>query len=587
MYLCGLKSDYNMKIRNLLFAAILAMVTFAGFSVKAQDSVFSYTYQGTTLYYIIDTNQQARVVPPLYPSVHWNADSTESQSWYGYSKPQGAVVVPDTVMFGGGHYPVTGLLKYAFYRCDSVTSVTLPASVTYLGNDAFTRCSLETVSMPGVTFMGEGCFYYAGSLTSVDIPAGVTFVPEWGFDHCASLQSVTLHNGTTAIGKCAFRWCQNLSSVTFPESLNTIGIYAFNKCTSLQSVTLPNSLTSIGTGAFSECSNLLSITFSNSLTNIGDNAFNACTSLQSVTFPNSLTSIGTSAFSDCSGLQSVTFPNSLTNLGEFAFYGCSSLQSVDIPGSVSVIGAFVFALCSSLTTVTLHEGTEILGNCAFRECPSLTSINYPSTLKEIGTHVFQFDNELATPVILPEGLTHLGELAYGDCSSIVSASLPGSLGEISGQVFYGCTSLAKVTIEEGIMAIGALAFLLCDNLDTLIVKCVIPPDLGSYSDYVFSDFNVTVVVPCGSEQLYRNYAVWENFSEIIGDCGDDISEYELPSVNIRVENARIVVEGAEGETVRVFDITGRLVRNESLSAGVYLVQIGNRPAEKVVVYPNM
>ena len=55
--------------RYLLFAAIFAMVTFAGLSVKAQNSVFSYAYQGTTLYYIIDSNQQARVVPPLYPDV--------------------------------------------------------------------------------------------------------------------------------------------------------------------------------------------------------------------------------------------------------------------------------------------------------------------------------------------------------------------------------------------------------------------------------------------------------------------------------------------------------------------------------------
>jgi len=61
----------------------------------------------------------------------------------------------------------------------------------------------------------------------------------------------------------------------------------------------------------------------------------------------------------------------------------------------------------------------------------------------------------------------------------------------------------------------------------------------------------------------------------------------LPEVSIRVANSRIEVEGADGETVRVFDLTGRQVRNEALSAGVYLVQIGNRPAQKVLVHPNM
>ena len=526
--------------RILLFAAIFAMVMFAGLSVKAQDSVFSYLYQGTTLYYIIDSNQQARVVPPLYPNLHWNADSTESQSWYGYSKPQGAVVVPDSVMFNGGYYPVTGLLKYAFYRCDSVTSVTLPASVTYLGNDAFTRCSLETVSMPGVTFMGEGCFYYAESLTSVDIPSSVAFIPEWGFDHCSSLQSVTLHNGTTVIGRSAFQWCQNLSSVTLPESLNTLGNFSFNTCTALQSLTLPNNLTSIGAGAFYNCSNL----------------------------------------------QSVTFPNSLTNLGDYAYLGCGSLQSVDIPGSVSVIGEWEFYNCSNLTTVTLHEGTDTIAAHAFNYCPNLTSINYPSTLKAIGDYAFQFDSQLASPVILPEGFTSLGVCAYGDCSSIVTASLPGSIAELSSYVFIGCTSLSKVNIEDGIYYFGEKSFANCTHLDTLILKCNFPPDLGETSDSVFTSFDATVVVPCGLVDLYQNYAGWNLFTDIIEDCGVGITENNLPDVTIRVSNSRIVVEGADGETVSVSDITGRRVRNESLPAGVYLVQVGDRPAQKVVVHPN-
>ena len=530
-----------MKKRNLLFAAIFAMVMCTGLSLKAQDSVFSYAYQGTTLYYIIDSNQQARVVPPLYPAVHWNADSTESQTWYGYTKPQGAVVVPDSVVFNGGLYPVTGLLKYAFYHCDSVTSVTLPASVTYLGNDAFTSCSLETVSMPGVTFMGEGCFYYAGSLTSVDIPAGVAFIPEWGFDHCESLQSVTLHNGTTAIGRSAFQWCPNLSSVTLPESLNTLGTYCFNACTALQSVALPNNLTSIGSGAFFNCSNL----------------------------------------------QSVTFPNSLTNLGNYAFYGCSSLQSVNIPGSVSVIRELEFCYCTSLTTVTLNEGTDTIALRSFYYCPNLTTINYPSTLKAIGDYAFQFDNQLASPVILPEGLTNLGILAYGNCSRIVSAHLPGSLSELSPRVFYNCTSLSKVTVENGVYYIGERAFDNCTSLDTIVLKCTYPPDLGDISDSAFTSFDATVVVPCGLVDLYHNYAIWNQFTDIIEDCGVGITENNLPDVTIRVSNSRIVVEGADGEKISVFDITGRNVRNEALSAGVYLVQIGNRPAQKVVVHPKM
>ena len=493
------------------------MFTFAGLGVKAQDSIFNYTYQGTTLYYIIDSAQQARVVPPLYPNLHWNADSTQTSSWYGYAKPQGAVVVPDSVVFSGISYPVTALEADAFYRCDSVTSVTLPVSVTYLEHDAFTRCSLETISMPGVTFMGEGCFYYASSLTSVDIPGGVAFIPEWGFEGCSSLQTVTLHYGTTTIGRSAFYSCTNLTSVTLPESLTAIEMFAFSICTSL---------------------------------------------------------------------QSVSFPEHLTTLGIYAFSECSSLQSVDIPGSVSIIDDCCFSQCSSLSTVTLHEGTETIGDCSFRECISLTTINYPSTLTEIGDFAFQIDSMLAIPLIFPENLTYLGIVAYGDCFSIVTASLPGSLGGVPDDVFFGCRSLSTVTIGDGITHIGEQAFNHCPNIDTFFVKCAVPPTVGPLTDSTFFVFNSTIVVPCGSEAAYQQAEGWGLFSDIVEDCGVGIPEMNLPEVTIHVENSRIVVEGAEGETVRVFDITGRIVRNEALPAGVYLVQIGNRPAQKVMVHPN-
>ncbi len=527
--------------RNLLITAIFAMATFAGLSVKAQDSVFSYAYQGTTLYYIIDSNLQARVVSPHYPETFHYADSTESGSWYGYAQPQGDVVVPDTVVFNGTGYPVTAVEAFAFFRCDSLTSVTLPVSVTYLEHDAFTQCSLETISMPGVTFMGEGCFYYATSLTSVDIPAGVTSVPEWGFDHCSSLQSVTFHNGLIAIGYCAFQGCPNLTSITFPESLNTLGGYCFSTCTALESVALPNNVTSIEKSAFANCYNL----------------------------------------------QSVSLPDGLTTLGYGAFYSCSNLQSIDIPGSVNTIEDWCFSQCCSLTNVTLHEGTQTIGLCSFRECTSLTTINYPSSLTVIDIGAFQYDSLLAIPLILPEGLTTLGLLAYGDCSSIVTAYLPGSIGEIPGETFYGCTSLATVTIGDGITAIGEQAFNHCPNIDTIFMGCSVPPTVGPSSDSTFYTYNSILVVPCGSYDAYFTSQLADYFSGIIEDCGVGIPEVDLPEVTIRVANSRIEVEGAEGEKVRVFDITGRIVRNESLSAGVYLVQIGNRPAQKVVVHPNM
>jgi hypothetical protein len=296
-----------------------------------------------------------------------------------------------------------------------------------------------------------------------------------------------------------------------------------------------------------------------------------------------LTTIGNQAFFESTGLQSVSFPNGLTTLGTAVFYGCSNLQSVDIPGSVSVIGEWAFAYCSNLTNVTLHEGTDTIGNVAFYQCTSLTTINYPSTLKKIGEFAFTYNSALAGPVVLPEGITHLGYTAYGECGNIVSVCLPGTLGELQESIFEGCTSLATVTLGDGIWHIGEHAFYLCPNIDTIFVKSAYPPDMGSPTDSTFFTYNSTVVVPCGTRNVYLAYLGWSEFAEIIEDCGNGIDEYDAPDINIYATDGRIIVEGAEGETVSIFDINGRSVRNSDLPTGVYIVTVGNRPARKVVV----
>ena len=127
---------------------------------------------------------------------------------------------------------------HAFEDCSSLTSVTIPNSVTSIGGDAFSGCS---------------------SLTSVTIPNSVTSIGYEAFYKCSSLTSVTIGNSVTSIGDRAFYFCSSLTSVTIPNSVTSIGHYAFNGCSGLTSVTIPNSVTSIGSSAFSGCSGLTAI----------------------------------------------------------------------------------------------------------------------------------------------------------------------------------------------------------------------------------------------------------------------------------------------------------------------------------------
>ena len=95
---------------------------------------------------------------------------------------------------------------------------------------------------------------------------------------------------------------------------------------------------------------------------------------------------------------------------------------------------------------------------------------------------------------------------------------------------------------------------------------------------------IDTIAICGNLDAWLSDSYWQEFADrYVEDCNLGIGDPDVESINIYTLGGRIVVEGAEGETVRIFDITGRSVRNNSLPAGVYLVKIGDRPARKVVV----
>ena len=288
------------------------------------------------------------------------------------------VFLSDTIIYKGNSYTLTYIGYEAFRGCSSLTSVTIPNSVTSIGFEAFKGCS---------------------SLTSVTIPNSVTRIGLTAFEGCESLTSVTIPNSVTSIEYNAFRDCKSLTSVTIPNSVTRIVGNAFYGCKSLKSVTIPNSVKWIGDGAF-EGTALYNdpanwengaLYIDNCLIKvekdfvghfrikentrvIADGAFYGCSLLTSVTIPNSVMSIGWWAFRDCESLTSVTIPNSVTRIGGRAFEGCTSLTSVTIPNGVTSIGDWAFYGCTSLTSVTIPNSVTSIGGRAFEGCSSLTSM---------------------------------------------------------------------------------------------------------------------------------------------------------------------------------------------------------------------
>lgn len=261
----------------------------------------------------------------------------------------------------------TGLLTIgdrAFYGCPSLTTVTIPATVTSIGSQAFSDCPALTalnvtagnqryISNDGVLYEYVG--YNAGATgsyntyTLLQYPSGKLSA---GYTAPAAIAS-----RLTAIGQGAFAGAQALTSITLPESVQVIGAEAFRNCSALTTITIPARVTTIPNYAFSGCSALSNAAIPDNVVSIGEGAFQNCYALAAITLPSKLTSINNSTFYGCSKLSEITIPSGVVNIGTTAFAYCASLVKITIPATVTTIGANAFLGVYGLT-MYCHSGSQ-------------------------------------------------------------------------------------------------------------------------------------------------------------------------------------------------------------------------------------
>lgn len=419
-----------------------------------------------------------------------------------------SIEIPETI--DGGTVKIIG--ANAFDGCSSLTSITLPQSLTSIEDLAFDQCT---------------------ALQNINIPQNVTNIGVSAFLQCESLTSITIPSGVTSIKTATFAFCTSLKSIELPDHLVSIGVSAFGSCTSLENIVIPAEVTSVGQFAFSGCISLESITLPPSVTSIGDNAFQACTSLESITLPPSVTSIGRNAFKDCTSLKAVfakeglplesasipsgavkiyyqvedlgyvsilkahtgtqtsieciEIPKTIGGLDvrvikEEAFRDCGNIKKIILPDSIREIQNSAFSYCTSLESINIPVGITSIGDYAFEDCTALKSVVIPQSVTNIGYAAFSRCDKLVS-IDIPMGVSMIGNHTFENCTSLTAINIPTSVRQIGDESFMGCTALESIDIPEGVTSVGQRAFMHCTALES----AALPDSLTEIKAGAFQD----------------------------------------------------------------------------------------------------
>ncbi len=410
---------------------------------------------------------------------------------------------------------VTWINDYAFYGCDSLTSVVIPNSVTTIGigGYAFYGCdSLTSVTIPdSVTWIGYAAFAHCSNLISVYCKAIIPPpIQNDVFDENYTDRKIYAYEECVDIYKAA--WSEYADSIVtggnIPESVTTTILYTTSDGAIIDASKFPvkshtynngigelilyGELTTIPHEMFRNYDTLITIIIPDSVTTIGDGVFGYCSSLAK--FKGKFAADGGRclvkdnaiiAYAEASG-TTYTIPDSVTTIGDRAFDWCESLTSVTIPDSVTAIGDFAFSECQSLTRVTIPDSVTAIGDWAFSWCDCLTSVTITDSVTAIGEGVF-FGCYSLTSVVIPSSVTMIGGWAFQDCDSLTSVTIPNSVTTIGYEAFYECSSLKSVYCEA-----------------------TTPPAGGSG---MFGDTSATIYIPEGSLREYKMATNWSDYAD--------------------------------------------------------------------------
>ena len=379
------------------------------------------------------------------------------------------LVIPDTIE----EMPVKAINGNAFNGCSQITSITVPNSVTSIGDGAFKGTNPTRVTLP---FIGN----QRGQTSSYSSVFGYIFGSTYSSSESTTTQDYDIR------GTYYYYIPKTIEEVVVTDE-TVIPYGAFFNCSWIEKIEINDNVTEIGINSFYNCSSLLNFTIPNSITEISYRAFYNCKALKNIVVPDTLKKYGESSFMGCSSLENIPLPNELTSIGGSAFSGCSALVNSDlvIPNKVTTIGSNAFSGCSNITNITVPNNVTSIGNGAFGGTNptrvTLPFIGNTRTASGITNGVFGYvfgytaDENRNIDGATTQGTdyyTYYGTIYYNFYipKSIIEVIITDAT-QISENAFYNCNWIEKVyinDIEGDVSKVGSNAFYNCPAMTVYI-----------------------------------------------------------------------------------------------------------------------
>ncbi len=398
------------------------------------------------------------------------------------SDKEGALVVPSSCSKIG---------SYAFNNLVLITDVTVPDSVTAIGDGAFSGCTALSK-------------FNSDDENTIIIPEGVLSIGEYAFMNVSGVTNITVADSVTTIRSSAFKGCNSLVSITLPfvgrtetetTSRWTVFGYIFGDTTP-ENTTMDSSTTIYRTSGTEGLTS--QIVYSGSSWFF----FTIPQSLRTVTITKQA-NIPAYAFYNCDLIETINLPSTVESIGNYAFYNCSALNQINssnantlnMPTGLLTIGNYAFSnAATTVTTVVVPDSVTTIGLGAFKGLSSLEKITIPfvgkaddaSDIESVFGYIFGYSTTHTSSSSTTENKSFINQV-YGERLSGATWQysmrpngdfysyhyyIPATLREVTVTLdttipvaaFNGCDLIEKITISDEAYSIGAYAFQNCKSM---------------------------------------------------------------------------------------------------------------------------